>query len=503
MKQELKNILFKAIVSVFFSANQFLFSQVKNSTKQNVVVFLVDDLGSGEVACYGSKFHETPNIDALAKNGIKFTKAYSGATLCSPSRAAFLTGRSPARLHLTDWIPGQKQINRRTLTPDWQTFIDKDRLLLPEAMKQNGYSTAFFGKWHLVPRPTPIDMELNDLVKLKSISKMYDEHMPEKNGFDENYGGDHSPNQGGRFLYPKFRDFPGLAGKGTTDDCLTDILTDCAVDYLDRKKDEPFFLYMSYYTVHTPITGKPDYVKKYQKKLADNPNRDYYMKNPRKAAMMLSLDESVGRIVAKLKQIGQLDNTLIIFTGDNGSQGNEFVPNYRGNKGTAYEGGVRVPLIISGPGINKGIISNEPTIAMDFYPTILESIGLETMPDEHLDGISIVPALKSNAKLPKRNFYWHYPHYDETTPYSSILSGDWKLIKYLDDNSLELYNLALDPMESLNLIDSYPEKREEMVNLLNKELNSVNAQPAILNPNFDPNKFSGGIREYRRVKGRS
>ena len=275
MKQELKNNLFKVIISVFFFANQFLFSQVKNSTKQNIVIFLVDDLGSGEVACYGSKFHETPNIDALAKNGIKFTKAYSGATLCSPSRAAFLTGRSPARLHLTDWIPGQKQINRRTLTPDWQTFIDKDRLLLPEAMKQNGYSTAFFGKWHLVPRPTPIDMELNDLVKLKSISKMYDEHMPEKNGFDENYGGDHSPNQGGRFLYPKFRDFPGLAGKGTTDDCLTDILTDCAVDYLDRKKDEPFFLYMSYYTVHTPITGKPDYVKKYQKKLADNPNRDY------------------------------------------------------------------------------------------------------------------------------------------------------------------------------------------------------------------------------------
>ena len=140
---------------------------------------------------------------------------------------------------------------------------------------------------------------------------------------------------------------------------------------------------------------------------------------------------------------------------------------------------------------------------MDFYPTILESIGLETMPNEHLDGISIVPALKSNAELPKRNFYWHYPHYDETTPYSSILSGDWKLIKYLDDNSLELYNLSLDPMESLNLIDSYPDKREQMVNLLNKELNSVDAQPAMPNPNFDPNKFSGGIREFRRVKGRS
>jgi arylsulfatase A-like enzyme len=140
---------------------------------------------------------------------------------------------------------------------------------------------------------------------------------------------------------------------------------------------------------------------------------------------------------------------------------------------------------------------------MDFFPTILESLGLPTMPNEHLDGISIVPLFKDNGKLPERNFYWHYPHYDETTPYSSILSGDWKLIKYLDDNSLELYNLASDPMESLNLIDSYPKKREEMVNLLDRELNSVDAQPAILNPNFDPSKFSGGIREYRRVKGRT
>ena len=147
MGKELKNILFQLTLLGFLFVNQILFSQVKNLRKQNVVIFLVDDLGSGEVSCYASKFHETPNIDALAKNGVKFTQAYSGATLCSPSRAAFLTGRSPARLHLTDWIPGQKQINRRTLTPDWKTYIDKDRLLLPEAMKQNGYSTAFFGKW--------------------------------------------------------------------------------------------------------------------------------------------------------------------------------------------------------------------------------------------------------------------------------------------------------------------------------------------------------------------
>ena len=203
------NFLKSITVISFLLLNQFIVGQKpKSPKKQNVVVLLVDDLGSGELVCYASKYHETPNIDALAANGVKFTQAYSGATLCSPSRAAILTGRSPARLHLTDWIPGQKQINRRTLTPAWKTYIDNERILLPEVMKDNGYATAFFGKWHLVPRPTPIDVELNEPEVLDSIAQMYNDHMPENNGFDENYGGDHSPNQGGRFLYPKFRNFP-------------------------------------------------------------------------------------------------------------------------------------------------------------------------------------------------------------------------------------------------------------------------------------------------------
>lgn len=179
--------------------------------------------------------------------------------------------------------------------------------------------------------------------------------MPENNGFDQNFGGDHSPNQGFRFLFPAFRNFPGLEGRGAKEDCLTDVLTDCAVEFLESKKDDPFFLYLSYYTVHTPIRGKSAYVKKYEQKLADNPRAGYYMDSPGKATMIQSLDESVGRVTAKLKEIGQLDNTLIIFTGDNGSEGNEFVVNYRGNKGTAYEGGTRVPLIVAGPRIQTGV----------------------------------------------------------------------------------------------------------------------------------------------------
>ncbi len=457
------------------------------------MVFLVDDLGADELVCYASRFHETPNIDALAQRGMRFTHAYSGSTLCSPSRAALLTGRSPARLHLTDWIPGQPQINRRTLTPDWQTWIDRERVLWPEAMKEEGYSTCFLGKWHLVPRPKPT--ERDNPARIAELEAMYDANMPENNGFDENFGGDHSANQGRRFLFPAFRGFPGLEGKGTKDDCLTDVLTDCAVDYLERKQDEPFFLYMSYYTVHGPITGKPEYVRKYEEKLAANPNANYYMTNPGKAAMVQSLDESVGRVVAKLKEIGQLENTLMIFTGDNGSQGNEFIVNHRGNKGTAYEGGTRVPLIVAGPGVKSGV-SDVSTIAMDLYPTVLSYIGASPRPEEHLDGVDITPVF-AGGEIEDRPLYWHYPHYDETIPYSSMVVDGWKLIRYPDDGKLELYNLKNDPLEAKDRFASDSARAASMQRTLDRLLASAGAQPALPNPDFDPNSFSGGIRDFR------
>jgi arylsulfatase A-like enzyme len=469
--------------------------------KPNVVFFLVDDLGSGEVGCYASKFHETPNIDALAAQGMRFTTAYSGSTLCSPSRAALMTGRSPARLHLTDWIPGQVQINRKSVVPDWKTYMDKERVLLPEAMKEQGYATFFTGKWHLIPKPTPDDLALNNKEQLAAINAMYDDHLPENNGFDENYGGAHNANQSGNFFYPKYQQFHNMEGMGSPDKVLTDVLTDCAVDFIERKKDEPFFLYFSYYTVHTPITGKPEYVEKYKRKLAENPDADYYMKDPNKAAMMQSLDESVGRVLIKLREIGQLENTLIIFTGDNGSQGNQFVPNFRGNKGTAYEGGTRVPLLIVGPGVKQGT-SDVPTIGMDLYPTILSFIGAPLKPDEHLDGVDIMPLLTGTGSIADRPLYWHYPHYDETTPYSSAIIGEWKVIRYADDGKVELYHLANDVMETNDLSAQNPEKAEQMVQQMTELLEGVGYQPALSNPDHDPNEFSGGIREYRRVQAR-
>lgn len=472
--------------------------------KPNVVFFLVDDLGSGEVGCYASKFHETPNIDALAAQGMLFTTAYSPSAVCSPSRAALLTGRSPARLNLTNFIPGKPQMNRKSQELDWKTYIDKERVLLPEAMKEQGYATFFAGKWHLIPRPTPFEVEGDNEEQLAAINAMYEDHMPENNGFDENYGGSHFANQSLDFFYPNYHKFHNMGGMGGPDKVLTDVLTDCAVDFIERKKEEPFFLYFSYYTVHGPLTGKPEYVEKYKRKLADNPNARYYMKNPNKAAMVQSLDESVGRVVAKLKEIGQLENTLIIFTSDNGSQGDTFVPNFRGRKGTPYEGGTRVPLIVSGPGIQQGI-SDGPTIGMDLYPTILSYIGAPLKPREHLDGVDIMPLLSGTGTLDERPLYWHYPHYFGgvgDTPYSSAIVGDWKVIRYAEDGKVELYQLADDPMEKNNLAAQNPEKAQQMMRKMTELLEGVGYQPALPNPDFDSGKYSGGTREYDRMKNR-
>ena len=494
-KTELLDFMVALIIAIV------LFAPTVHANEQrqpNVVVFLVDDLGPDELVCYASRFHETPNIDALAGKGMRFTQAYSGSTLCSPSRAALLTGRSPARLHLTDWIPGQAQINRKTVTPDWQHWIDRKRVLLPEAMKEQDYATGFFGKWHLIPRPKPT--EKGNPQRVAELAAMYQDHMPQNNGFDENFGGNHSPNQGNRFLFPAFKKFPGLQDKGNEDDCLTDVLTDCAIDFLERKKNEPFFLYLSYYTVHTPITGKPAYLKKYEQKLAKNPDANYYMNDVGKAAMIQSLDESVGRVMAKLKEINQLDNTLVIFTGDNGSQGNEFVVNFRGNKGTAYEGGTRVPLIVAGSGIKIGV-SDVPTIGMDLYPTILSYIKTPSKPKEHLDGVDMMPVLSGGGTIADRPLYWHYPHYDETIPYSSAIVDGWKVVRYPDDGKVELYNLNDDPMEQVDLAAAKPEKAKSMVNKLDQYLGAADAQPALPNPDHDPKAFSGGIRDFRVWEG--
>ncbi len=450
--------------------------------RPNFVFLLVDDLGWGDFGCYGATFYETPHIDKLAKDGMLFTNAYSACTVCSPSRAAILSGRYPARLHLTDWITGHKKPFAKLAVPNWKTKMDHERVLLPEALKEAGYATAFFGKWHLMPIGKPD----------------FKDHYPTAHGFEVNVGGREwgQPKGPGKYFSPF--GMPGL-DDGEKGDFLTDKLTDAAVAFLEEKKDEPFLLYFSYYTVHGPIMAPAELVKKYQEKAKSFENKRNENVNPKRAGMIEALDNSVGRIVAKLKEMGVADNTVIVLTGDNGGDSDNTTSGLRDFKGFSHEGAVREPLIAKWPTrIAAGSTCDEPVIGMDFYPTFLEMAGLPARKNEHIDGVSILPLLKGDAKeLKREKLYWHYPHYHRTKPYGAIRDGDWKLIEFFEEGNLELFDLGKDPFEKKNLAEEMPEKAEEMLKELKKWRKSVGAQMMTANPKYDP-KRAGGRQKKRK-----
>jgi len=438
----------------------------------NFVFLLVDDLGWGDFGCYGAEFNETPNIDRLAGQGMLFRNAYAACTVCSPSRAAILSGCYPARLKLTDWIAGHKRPYAKLSVPPWNMKIDHERVLLPEALKSEGYATAFFGKWHLMPIGQPD----------------FDKHDPTRHGFDINIGGREWGQPKGRGKYFSPFDMPNL-DDGKPGDFLTDQLTDAAVDFLETTdKSTPFLLYFSYYTLHGPIMAPPELVNKYKKKAASFPNSQAELMNPARAGMVEKLDDSVGRLMEKLEELGVADNTVVILTGDNGGDHNLTTGGLRDFKGFSHEGGTREPLVIHWPGVTKaGSVCDEPTIGMDFYPTMLEIAGLPKRPKQHLDGVSIVPLLKGEAtELDREALYWHYPHYHRTKPYGAVLKGDWKLIEFYEGQESELYNLSLDPKESNNLAKSHPEKAKQLLDMLATWRTSVDAQMMTPNPKYDP-----------------
>jgi arylsulfatase A len=441
--------------------------------KPNVVFLLVDDLGWGDFGCYGAKFNETPNIDKLAKGGMLFTNAYSPCTVCSPSRAAILSGCYPARLHLTDWIAGHNNPKAKLSIPDWKMKIDHAQVLLPEALKEAGYSTAFFGKWHLMPNGQP-DMA---------------EHFPTNHGFDSNVGGREWGQPKGQGVYFSPFGMPNL-DDGKPGDFLTDKLTDAALDFLGKtKREQPFLLYFSYYTVHSPLMAPPELVAKYKKKAETFENTKNEFLDPRRAGMMEKLDDSVGRLMAKLEELGIADNTMVIMTGDNGGDVDQSTGGLRDFKGFAHEGGVRVPLIVNWKGtIAEGARTDVPVMGIDFYPTILDLAGLGQRPEQHKDGISIAALLKDpQATLPRDALYWHYPHYHRTKPYGAIRHGDWKLIEFFENGNLELFNLKSDPNEKDDLAKENPEKAAELLSELVAWRKSVGAQMMTPNPNYEPN----------------
>jgi arylsulfatase A-like enzyme len=421
-----------------------------------VVFFLVDDLGWGAMGAYGNQYHETPHFDALCARGMRFTTAYSACTVCSPSRAAILTGQYPGRTNLTDWIPGHRRPEAKLKIPDWKRFMDHSHTTLPEALQQAGYRTGFFGKWHLVP------------IEDQQREQPETEHTPQDHGFDVNIGGREwgQPRGRGRYFYPF--DMPGLE-EGEEGEYLTDRLTDEAVQYLEESTSQPFLLYLSYYTVHSPVMAKPEDLQYFTDKPRDKEKTATGKTNPAAyAAMHKALDDSVGRVVAKLEALGQLDNTILVFTGDNGSDFNTSCGGLRGIKGLAFEGGVREPTCVVWPGVTEpGSVCDTPIIGTDFFPTLLAMAGLPQLPEQHLDGENLEPLLRQTGALQRDTLYWHYPHYHRTKPYGAIRQGDWKLIEFFEDGELLLFDLKNDPAEQHDLAATHPEKRQELLaNLL-------------------------------------
>ncbi|MGV3722416.1 MAG: sulfatase [Actinomycetota bacterium] len=426
----------------------------------NFIVILVDDLGATDLGCFGSRFFQTPNIDRLAREGMRFTQAYSACTVCSPTRAALLTGKYPARLHVTDWIEGHKRPKAKLKVPDWTMHLPHEERTIAEALKTRGYATASIGKWHLGGP----------------------EYHPEKHGFDVNQGGYHR-GQPPSYFSP-YR-IPTLAD-GPAGEFLTDREGEEAVRFIEQNRAKPFFLYLPHYAVHTPLMGKKEVIEKYRGRvLPADPQR-----NPTYGALVESVDDSVGLILRTLDEQKLAERTVVIFTSDNGGLlGPTANLSLRAGKGSAYEGGVRVPLIVRWPGVTRpGTQSAAPVITMDHYPTLLHGAGVKPAPGQIIDGESLLPLFRGSGSLKRDSIYWHYPHYHPggATPYSALRRGDWRLVEFFEDQRIELYNLKSDPLESKNLAVAEPAKADALRRQLHAWRQQVGAQLPTPNPNYAP-----------------
>lgn len=436
----------------------------------NVVLILIDDMGWTDLGCQGSKFYETPNIDRLAASGMRLTNGYSACTVCSPTRAAVMTGKYPARLHVTDWIEGHKRPFAKLAVPDWTMHLPHEEVTVAEVFKTAGYATAHIGKWHLGG----------------------EDSWPTTQGFDVNIGGNHR-GQPPSYFFPYETaaiKLPGLA-EGQPGEYLTDRLTDEAIRFITANKDRPFFLYLPHYTVHTPLQAKPELVAKYRAKAERMP--DSLQKNAVYAAMIENLDGGVGKLLATLEELKLRENTIVVFTSDNGGlmSSTSNAP-LRVGKGSAYEGGVRVPLIVSYPrSITAGSTTDIPAMSIDLLPTLVDLCGLpeaESWPQ--WDGVSLAPVLTKRGEIMRDALYWHYPHYHPggATPYGAIRAGDDRLVEFYEDGRVELYNLKEDIGEQRNLAASLPEKRDELLAKLQAWRKEVGAQMPVPNPNHDAAK---------------
>lgn len=445
----------------------------------NIVLILADDLGWADLGCYGSTFHETPNLDRLARSGMRFTQAYAAAPLCSPTRASLLTGKHPARLHLTTYLPGRPDMPSQKLL---QARINKqlplDETTLAEALKPAGYVSGHVGKWHLGGRG----------------------FLPQDQGFDVNLGGTAGgspPGPGGYFRFQT----PSLSAADERE-YLTDRLTTEAERFIESHRGRPFFLYLCHFAVHIPLQAKPDLLAKYQAKRKapwrDDPMKSPAQDNPHYAAVLESMDQGVGRVMRKLDELGLAEETILVFTSDNGGlavrEGRDTPATsnapLRGAKGQLYEGGIRVPLIVRWPAkVKAGSTCDVPVSSVDWFPTFLgiarAKPAAQAAPQ---DGVDILPLL-TGADVPARDtLFWHLPHYSNQggRPSSAVRRASWKLIEHHEDGRLELFDLAKDVSEANDLSKAMPEKAAELHGVLKDWRQSVAAQMPEPNPSYDP-----------------
>jgi len=440
---------------------------IETNRKPNFLFILIDDMGFSDLACYGSRFHETPNIDRLAGQGMRFTDAYAACPVCSPTRASILAGQYPARVGITDFIPGHQRPWAKLTMPKNRLQLPLESVTIAEVLKKRGYATHYIGKWHLGGGPN---------------------FVPQNQGFDS--------------VAQRVQNL---------DDKQVTGFTDSTIDFIESHADKPFFLYLSHHSVHIPLQAPQKLIEKYTKK----PKPATGVNNPIYAAMVEHLDDSVGRILKKLDEVTIAERTIVIFFSDNGGLYQAFggysgprrivttnAP-LRGEKGTLYEGGIRVPLIIRWPGVVKpGTTCSTPVTSVDFYPTFLEIVGGKRPPKHPLDGQSILPLLKTTGRFKRDAIFWHYPHYHHSTPAGTVRAGDFKLIEFYEDGKLELYNLKDDIAEKKNLARQMPKKAAQLQRKLAAWRKSVGAKMPTPNPDYDPAKADQWGKRQQKKKPR-
>lgn len=476
--------IFALLICTFWGCEQP--SSEEKNQPPNIIFILADDLGWADLPSYGNGFNEAPNLDQLARDGMRFTNAYAACPVCSPTRASIQSGQYPAHVGIIDFITGHWRPYEEVVVPKNRTqYLPADIVTVGEVMKQAGYATGYFGKWHL---------------------GWNEEHSPGNQGYE-----DWRVHRRGTFYNLKSKEAIYPIDPSLDDTTrLSTVLTNYSLNFIEQNKDQPFFLFLAHYDVHVQLDADRDVIDKYLQKepWGDYPSNAVY------AAMIEHIDDGVGRIVNKLESLGIAENTMVVFFSDNGGLVSRFdkipllvkdkLPLYEGSnlqyvassnaplraeKGTVFEGGIREPLIVKWPSkIKAGSVSDALISSVDFYPTFMELAGGPSLQHQDLDGQSFVSQLETKPADPERAIFWHYPVYHHDVPASAIRKGDWKLIEYLVDEKVELFNLKEDIGESRDLSQQKPEKTRELLALLSEWRASVGAEFPVPNPDFDPDK---------------